>query len=137
MPLAAVASPASSPAAVETDEIGLYQVGNGDLAALAHVGPVNAPEFADTVSTEDVLRPAAEATGGSVRRIAGADRRRRCPASCRCAAAPTRRAATGSACSTTDDSVLKSVSRVPLFGGFLGLGVLLLALGSMWYREGR
>jgi len=26
---------------------------------------------------------------------------------------------------------------VPLFGGFLGLGLLLLALGSMWYREGR
>ena len=38
---------------------------------------------------------------------------------------------------TTNDSVLKSVSRVPLFGGFLGLGLLLLAMGSMWYREGR
>ena len=38
---------------------------------------------------------------------------------------------------TTDDSVLRSVSRVPLFGGFFGLGLLLLALGSMWYREGR
>jgi len=38
---------------------------------------------------------------------------------------------------TTDDSVLKAVSRVPLFGGFLGLGLLLLAMGSMWYREGR
>ncbi|RWB55478.1 MAG: hypothetical protein EOQ42_22730, partial [Mesorhizobium sp.] len=29
---------------IETSEIGLYQVGNGDLKALAHVGPVNAPE---------------------------------------------------------------------------------------------
>jgi hypothetical protein len=38
---------------------------------------------------------------------------------------------------TTNDSVLKSVSRVPLFGGFFGLGLLLLALGSTWYREGR
>ena len=122
---------------VETDEIGLYQIGNGDLTALAHVGPVNAPEFADTVSTEDVLQPVAEATGGSVRRLAGADRRHRCPASCRCAARPTPPAATGSACRTTNDSVLKSVSRVPLFGGFFGLGLLLLALGSMWYREGR
>nr|MDQ2705449.1 hypothetical protein [Pseudomonadota bacterium] len=55
---------------VEVDEIGLYQVGNGDLSALAHVGPVNAPEFADTISTEDVLRQPAEASGGSVRRIA-------------------------------------------------------------------
>ena len=29
-----------------------------------------APEFADTVSTEEILRPLAEASGGSVRRIA-------------------------------------------------------------------
>ena len=38
---------------------------------------------------------------------------------------------------TTNDSVLKSVSRVPLFAGFFGLALLLLALGSTWYREGR
>ena len=128
---------------IEVNEIGLYQVGNGNLTALAHVGPVNAPEFADVVSTERLLAPAARATGGSVRRLAPSQLS----------------AATGQAVSlpsvvpvrssgeasgrdwiglrTTDDSVLKSVSRVPLFGGFLGLGLLLLALGSMWYREGR
>jgi hypothetical protein len=38
---------------------------------------------------------------------------------------------------TTGDSVLKSVSRVPMFGGFFGLALLLFALGAMWYREGR
>ncbi len=38
---------------------------------------------------------------------------------------------------TTNDSILKSVRRVPLFAGFFGLALLLLALGSMWYREGR
>ncbi|RWO98410.1 hypothetical protein, partial [Mesorhizobium sp.] len=53
---------------VETSEIGLYQVANGDLTALAHVGPVNAPEFADVISTESRLKAPAEATGGSVRR---------------------------------------------------------------------
>uniref|UniRef100_UPI00178706BF hypothetical protein n=1 Tax=Mesorhizobium mediterraneum TaxID=43617 RepID=UPI00178706BF len=55
---------------IETSEIGLYQVGNGDLKALAHVGPVNAPEFTDVVSTENRLKAPAEATGGSVRRLA-------------------------------------------------------------------
>jgi hypothetical protein len=128
---------------LEVKEIGLYQVGNGDLTALAHVGPVNAPEFADVVSTEDKVRPAAEATGGSVRRLA--------PSQLSAAAGqtvslpsiiPVRAAGEASGrdwigLRTTDDSVLKSVSRVPLFGGFLGLGLLLLALGSMWYREGR
>ena len=121
---------------VEVDEIGLYQVGNGDLSALAHVGPVNAPEFADTISTEEVLRPAAEASGGSVRRVASLN------GVSLPGIVPVRGNANAAGSDwiglrTTDDSVLRSVSRVPLFGGFFGLGLLLLALGSMWYREGR
>ncbi|MFA6157684.1 hypothetical protein, partial [Mesorhizobium sp.] len=125
---------------VDTSEIGLYQVANGELTALAHVGPVNAPEFADVVSTENRLRAPAEATGGSVRRLAsstalGSDVT--LPS-----IVPVRSSGDASGIDwiglrTTDDSVLKAVSRVPLFGGFLGLGLLLLAMGSMWYREGR
>ena len=121
---------------LETKEIGLYQIGDGDLTALAHVGPVNAPEFADVVSTTDVLKPFAEATGGSVRRLAGLTGVN-VPS-----VVPVRSAAGASGrdwigLKTTNDSILKSVSRVPMFGGFFGLGLLLLALGSMWYREGR
>lgn len=120
----------------QVEEIGLYQVGNGDLSALAHVGPVNAPEFADTVSTEDVLRPVAQASGGSVRRIASQ------AGISLPGVVPVRGSANASGndwigLRSTDDSVLKSISRVPLFGGFFGLGLLLLAMGSMWYREGR
>ena len=119
-----------------TDEIGLYQIGNGDLSALAHVGPVNAPEFADTVSTTEVLRPFAEATGGSVRRL-GAAASVDLPG-----IVPVRGAAQAAGrdwigLRTTGDSILKSVSRIPLFAGFLGLMLLLMALGSTWYREGR
>ncbi|MER9048561.1 hypothetical protein NKH89_15115 [Mesorhizobium sp. M0923] len=128
---------------VETSEIGLYQVGNGDLTALAHVGPVNAPEFTDVVSTENRLKPPAEATGGSVRRLAPASAIGNLTSTVTLPSiVPVR--ASGAASGndwiglrTTDDSVLKAVSRVPLFGGFLGLGLLLLAMGSMWYREGR
>src|SRR5690606_748859 len=68
LPLVA-GTPGLFDAVMETDEIGLYQVTSGDLTALAHVGPVNAPEFAATVSTEDVLRPVAEGSRGSVRRL--------------------------------------------------------------------
>lgn len=123
---------------LETDEIGLYQVANGDLSTLAHVGPVNAPEFTDVVSSTDRLKPAAEAVGGSVRRLAGSD-----PAGVNLpSVVPVRSSGEASGgdwigLRNTQDSVLKSVSSVPLFGGFLGLGVLLLALGGMWYREGR
>ncbi|RWK41172.1 hypothetical protein [Mesorhizobium sp.] len=128
---------------IETSEIGLYQVGNGDLKALAHVGPVNAPEFTDVVSTENRLKAPAEATGGSVRRLAPSSALGNLAGGVTLpSVVPVR--STGAASGndwiglrTTDDSVLKAVSRVPLFGGFLGLGLLLLALGSMWYREGR
>jgi len=121
---------------LHTKEIGLYQIANGDLTALAHVGPVNAPEFADTVSTPDVLKPFAEATGGSVRRLEGLT------GISTPSIVPVRSAQDASGrdwigLKTTSDSVLKSVSRVPMFGGFFGLGLLLLAIGSMWYREGR
>ncbi|RWN49312.1 MAG: hypothetical protein EOS03_02290 [Mesorhizobium sp.] len=125
---------------VETSEIGLYQVANGDLTALAHVGPVNALEFADVISTESRLKAPAEATGGSVRRLAsstalGSDVTLPSIVPVRSAGAASGNDWIG--LRTTDDSVLKAVSRVPLFGGFLGLGLLLLAMGSMWYREGR
>jgi hypothetical protein len=123
---------------IEVDEIGLYQVGNGDLAALAHVGPVNAPEFADVVSTTEKLAPLAEASGGSVRRIeAGLTGGISLPG-----IVPVRGNGTTSGrdwlgLNTTGDSVLKAVRRVPLFTGFFGLALLLFALGAMWYREGR
>ena len=39
------------------------------LSVLANVGPENPREFQDVVSTPERLRPLAEATGGTVRRI--------------------------------------------------------------------
>jgi len=123
---------------LETDEIGLYEIQNGDLNALAHVGPVNAPEFADTVSTEEVLRPVADASGGSVRRIEGGLSGLSLPN-----IVPVRNSISNASgrdwlgLKTTNDSVLKSVRRVPLFAGFFGLALLLMALGSTWWREGR
>ncbi len=129
-------SPGVFTGSVKADEIGLYQIGNGDLKALAHVGPINAPEFADTVSTTEVLGPVAEESGGSVRRLAGLT------GISLPGIVPVR--ANGDASGrdwiglrTTDDSILKAVRRVPLFAGFFGLALLLFALGSMWYREGR
>lgn len=122
---------------LETDEIGLYQIANGDLTALAHVGPINAPEFQDVVSTEEVLRPAAEASGGSVRRIESSLTGLSIPSIVPVRANGETSGRDWLGLRTTDDSVLQSVSRTPLFGGFFGLALLLMAMGAMWYREGR
>ena len=83
-----------------------------------------------------MLKPTADATGGSVRRMAGLT------GVSLPAIVPVRGRADAAGgdwigLRTTSDSVLKSVSRVPMFAGFFGLALLLLALGSMWYREGR
>ncbi len=37
----------------------------------------------------------------------------------------------------TDETVLKGINSLPLFAGFAGVGLLLLAFSATWYREGR
>ena len=128
--------------AAEVGEIGLYQVANGELTALAHVGPLNSPEFADVVSTEAAVQPAAEATGGSARRIAASGVGALTGSVSLPNIVPVRAGAVAAGSDwiglkMTNDSLLRSVSRVPLFAGFAGLALLLFALGAMWYREGR
>ena len=123
---------------LETDEMGLFQAANGDLRALGTVGPVNPREYRQAISTTEKLRPIAEATRGSVRRIGSEGTSdvaipRIVPISGR---------ADGDGrdwigLKTTDETILKGVDRTPLFAGFLGLAVLLLALSATWYREGR
>jgi hypothetical protein len=120
---------------LETDETGLFQIGNGDLSTLAHVGETNTPEFQATVSTPAILEPLAEASGGGVFRLEAANGVRLPNIS------PVRSSVAAGddwmGLRPTGDTLLKSVSRQPLFAGFIGLALLLLALGSAWWREGR
>ena len=57
-------------AQLQTRELGLHSIRSGDLVAFVSVGPANPRELADVFSDTERLRPIAEATGGSVRRIA-------------------------------------------------------------------
>jgi hypothetical protein len=118
---------------LDTTEAGLFRIANGDLNTLVHVGPVNAPEFLSTVSTLAPLAPLVKQTGGIALRLASAAIPDILPVR------GTAEAGNGQfmVLKTTDETILRSVSRLPLFAGLLGLGLLLLALGSVWYREGR
>src|SRR5690606_31529733 len=120
------------------DEIGIFRVKNGDLEALAHVGPIDAPEFTDSISTTDRLKPLADATGGSINRVhASAASSVRVPT---ITAVGSNRAASGNdwiGLLESSDTQPKSVNRLPLVSGLLALGLLLFVFGSMWYREGR
>jgi hypothetical protein len=44
-------------ARIDASETGLYEAVQGDIRALANIGPANPREFADTRSTPDILKP--------------------------------------------------------------------------------
>ena len=116
------------------DQPGLVEVTSGDLRALAHVGAVDAPEFRATVSTTDVIGPISARSGGLTLRMNAA-------ATNLPQILPTRSARINAGermgLRASNESVLKGVRSIPLFGGFLGLALMLLALGATWFREGR
>jgi len=123
---------------LQTDEIGIFRVKNGDLETLAHVGPVDAPEFSDSISTTERLQPLADTTGGSVHRVhESAESSVQVPAITAVAAGRTASGSDWIGLRETSDTQLKSVNRLPLFSGLFALAALLFIFGGMWYREGR
>jgi len=56
-------------ARIPAGEDGVWRLANGDLAAVAVVGPPAPKEFENPVSGGEVLAPVATATGGEVRRL--------------------------------------------------------------------
>jgi len=54
---------------IEDAENGVWRLENGDQKAVAVVGPSAPKEFADPVSTGDILNPLATATRGGIRRL--------------------------------------------------------------------
>ncbi|MBW8638812.1 hypothetical protein K1W69_16570 [Hoeflea sp. WL0058] len=117
-------------------ESGLFEISNGDMSTLVHVGATNAPEFSATVSTTEVLKPIADATGGMVARVSDNGGAVQLPP-----IVPVKGLQRGSSdrmmLNLTGESELRGINRIPLFGGFLGLALLLFALAGTWYREGR
>ena len=98
---------------------------------------MDAPEFKATISTTETLKPLAEATKGTVLRVADAEGALSIPPLLPVSGAV--RAADDQRLSLrmTDETVLKGINSLPLFAGFGGVGLLLLAFSAMWYREGR
>ncbi|MYZ46726.1 hypothetical protein [Propylenella binzhouense] len=122
---------------VENAPIGLHRAEDGGLTALAHVGPANPREFQDVLSTTERLAPVAEATRGSAARVATRGGDIDVP---RVVSVSARAPAAGDGWigfRRSEASVLKSIDRLPLLGGLLGLALLVGGFGALWYREGR
>src|SRR5215469_2545626 len=57
-------------ASARADELGLYRLTDGTLNTVTATGPLNPKEVADMRATDAVLKPVANATGGSVHWLA-------------------------------------------------------------------
>ncbi|MFO1034682.1 MAG: glutamine amidotransferase [Hyphomicrobiales bacterium] len=111
---------------------GLYALKDGALSAFAVVGSADQKEFAEVRATAEVLAPVATATGGQVSWLEdGVPRFSKQKAG---------RIMGGQGWMALRDNQqfrVLAVHETPLFSMLASLGVLLIAFGMMWYREGR
>ncbi|MGB7127417.1 MAG: hypothetical protein WBD42_11400, partial [Methylovirgula sp.] len=129
--------PGLSRANVKVSELGLYRVTDGTLSALVNVGPENPREFQEVVSTTEKLRPLAEATGGTVRRIAaGSGSDVILPRIVAMRDSPIFGGADYAAIHRTGTAQVKGVGVAPLAIGIIGLLFLLSSVVASWLFEG-
>jgi hypothetical protein len=125
-------------ARVESRELGLHTLRSGDLVAFVSVGPPNPRELSDVFSTTDQLRPLAEGTGGSVRRVVG-DTGAEVTVPRIQAVRSGSRFAGGDwiGIRPSESAIVRGVSVFPLALGLLGLVLLIGATLAAWMVEGR
>ena len=130
-------APGLSRAHATVDRYGLYRAEDGEHVALVSVGPRNPLEMQDVVSTTEKLRPIAEGTGGTVRRIA-ADAGGSAIAMPRVVSlnpAPSYGGGDYIGIKRTGATELLGASSTSLATGFLGLAALLGIVIAAWLRE--
>ncbi|MGH6851087.1 MAG: hypothetical protein ACREDD_11675 [Methylocella sp.] len=132
------AEPGISRANLHAADLGLYRLSDGNLSVLANVGPENPREFQEVVSTPDKLKPLAEATGGTVRRIGNPENSEiSLPRIVAIGESPVYGGAGYAAIKRIGASEVKGVGQMPLAIGFLGLAALVGSITAAWLFEGR
>ena len=124
-------------AQVRASELGLHTVRSGDLVAFASIGPANPLELADVFSDTERLRAIAEATGGSVRRVAGETGGPTVPRIQYVSGSGRNSGSDWIGLRPSEAAVVRGVSVYPLGLGLLGLAGLLGAVLLAWVLEGR
>ena len=125
-------SPGRFEGSLPVTEAGLHRLADGKLMAVAATGNGDAREMANLRSTTAVLDPVARATGGSTSWLEDG-----MPQIVKVSAGRQMAGAGWIGLRANDSYRVQAVSDTPLFATLLSLAALLLALGSMWYREGR
>ncbi|HKG85433.1 MAG TPA: hypothetical protein VKB16_20130 [Beijerinckiaceae bacterium] len=119
-------------------ELGLHTLRSGDLVAFVSVGPANPRELTDVFSDTEALRAIAEATGGSVRRVAAESGDGVVVPRIQAVRSGTRFAGGDwIGIKPSDSAIVRGVSVFPLALGLLGLALLVGAALAAWIAEGR
>ena len=118
--------------ALPVTEAGLYRMSDGKLVSAAAAGSADAREMSSLIATTAVLAPVAAATAGSVNWLEDG-----LPQLVKVDAGRQMAGSGWIGLRANDAHRVLAVSDTPLFSTLLSLGVLLLALSAMWYREGR
>lgn len=122
-----------------TNEVGLFKITNGDKLALAHIGPMNSPEYAELISTDEKLTPIVSSSGGHITRLhAKASEKISMPGITPIdnSARTKNIKADTIALLKADQTKLVNTVQYSIYTGLLALFVCLLLLSGMWYKEG-
>ena len=130
------AEPGLFTATFEAESLGLHTLRSGNLVAFVSVGPPNPRELADVFSDTERLRAAAEASGGSIRRVADAGGGIQVP---RLTSVRGGRLAGSDwiGFRPSDSADIRGVEVYPLALGLAALAALAAAVLAMWLVEGR
>jgi hypothetical protein len=129
-------APGLSRAHVIVSRFGLYRAEDGEHVALVNVGQENPLEMQDVVSSTEKLRPIAEATGGTVRRIAAASGDAiAVPRVVALNPSPSYGGGDYIGIKRTGSSELIGARSTSLASGFFGLAVLLGMVTLAWVKE--
>jgi len=122
-----------------TNEVGLFKITNGDKLALAHIGPMNSPEYAELISTDEKLTPIVSSSGGHITRLhTKASEKISMPEITPIdnSARTKNIKADTLALLKADQTKLVNTVQYSIYTGLLALFVCLLLLSGMWYKEG-
>ncbi|MBE7202107.1 MAG: hypothetical protein INR70_30480, partial [Parafilimonas terrae] len=130
------AEPGLFTATFEAQSLGLHTLRSGNLVAFVSVGPANPRELADVFSDTERLRPAAEGSGGSIRRLSDASGALQVP---RLQSLRGGRLAGSDwiGFRPSDSANIRGVEVYPLALGLAALAALGAAILAMWLVEGR
>ncbi|MBV8796168.1 MAG: hypothetical protein JO136_14660 [Hyphomicrobiales bacterium] len=128
-------APGLSRARVTVSRFGLYRAEDGEHVALVNVGQENPLEMQDVVSSTEKLRPIAEATGGTVRRIVAPEDAISVPRVVDLNPSPSYGGGDYIGIKRTGSSELIGARSTSLASGFFGLAVLLGMVTLAWVKE--